>query len=85
MDKAKTAGHWMREALFPNRYFKPLVERSSRSTLTNPHIWGFCFNHAIYGGCLPQLINYMGKIAFLKNQNSNVFVLIYFWFVNVSQ
>jgi hypothetical protein len=29
------AGHWLGEALFRYRPFKPLVERSSRSTLTN--------------------------------------------------
>jgi hypothetical protein len=43
----------MGEAPFPNRPFKPSVERSSRSTLT-AHIWGYnklCT--PVYGGhCL---------------------------------
>jgi len=30
----KIAGHWLGEAVFKDRPFKPLVERSSRSTLT---------------------------------------------------
>jgi hypothetical protein len=46
----------MGEAFFRYRPFKPLVERSSRSTLTsfgagtltNPHMWGFWFNNAVY-------------------------------------
>jgi hypothetical protein len=42
----------MGEAFFPNCSFKPLVERSSRSTLTDPHTWGFDFkiaaNYALF-------------------------------------
>ena len=37
----KMEGHWMWEAWQNLCPFKPLVEGSIPSTLTNPHIWGF--------------------------------------------
>ena len=57
MDLAKSTGHWMGEALFRNRPFKPLVERSSRSTLTNPHMWGCFLLMPIYSGLSTESLN----------------------------
>ncbi len=41
----------MGEVVFANRPVKPLVERSSRSTLTDLQLWGFDFNYTLYNAC----------------------------------